>query len=364
MYIKQLQENWEIFGKEDPLWAICTDHSKRFNNWDEQEFFETGSAVIDRAIIWMDESGYPKQRRTALDFGCGVGRLTQPLCDHFKTCIGVDIASSMIELAREYNTHGKNCIYHHNENDNLSCFKDDTFDLVFTEHVLQHIHPAIAKRYVAEFIRVLRPGGLARFHCPSAMPTFAYPPENISAELHPLVESVTIKTGGVAVVPVRITNTGDHPIGGQGQINAPVRIFSHWISKATGELLKRHNYMNPPETIIQPGESMEYTCKVPSPPQAGNYALALTPGDHLNRDLPCIGNNIPMVDAEVLPLPKHLSPKTEVNLEKRPQFEVYAIPVQEIEAVITKAGGQIIKIDSTRQNVPGGLEGTRYFVTK
>lgn len=52
---------------------------------------------------------------TTLDFGCGVGRLTQPLADHFNWFYGVDIVPSMIELANKYNPHGERCKYILNE---------------------------------------------------------------------------------------------------------------------------------------------------------------------------------------------------------------------------------------------------------
>ncbi len=52
---------------------------------------------------------FPKRR--ALDFGCGVGRLTQALARHFNIVDGVDIAPSMIELANQFNRSGGRCRY-------------------------------------------------------------------------------------------------------------------------------------------------------------------------------------------------------------------------------------------------------------
>src|SRR5690606_5197313 len=44
---------------------------------------------------------------------------------------------------------------------------DGTFDLVFSTLTLQHLPPRVALRYVTEFGRVLRPGGLALFQAAS-----------------------------------------------------------------------------------------------------------------------------------------------------------------------------------------------------
>ncbi|RCV47080.1 methyltransferase domain-containing protein, partial [Marinitenerispora sediminis] len=41
----------------------------------------------------------------------------------------------------------------------LGAFEDASFDLVYTDLVLQHLPPALARGYLAEFTRVVRPGG-------------------------------------------------------------------------------------------------------------------------------------------------------------------------------------------------------------
>jgi ubiquinone/menaquinone biosynthesis C-methylase UbiE len=72
----------------------------------------------------------------------------------------------MIELARR-NNQFENCTFHLNSALNLGLFPDDHFDLVYSNIVLQHVHPSCSKRYLAEFIRVLKPQGMAVFQLPS-----------------------------------------------------------------------------------------------------------------------------------------------------------------------------------------------------
>src|SRR6266702_8282411 len=99
MSLLEVKRNWEEFAQTDPLWAILTDPTKRGGGWSPAEFFASGEAEIDGVLKAGQELGFPRARRRALDFGCGVGRLTQAMCRHFDACDGIDIAPTMIEEA-------------------------------------------------------------------------------------------------------------------------------------------------------------------------------------------------------------------------------------------------------------------------
>lgn len=99
----------------------------------------------------------------ALDFGCGVGRLTQALAQHVDEVDGVDISPSMVAHAQQLNRWPHKCRYHVNCRSDLQVFPDDHFDFIYSSITLQHIEPSFAKLYIREFIRVLRPKGVAVF---------------------------------------------------------------------------------------------------------------------------------------------------------------------------------------------------------
>jgi SAM-dependent methyltransferase len=103
----------------------------------------------------------------ALDSGCGLGRLTQPMSRHFKRTYGVDISPTMIAEASRINRFGNSCKYILNKSADLHIFRDDKFDFIYTKIVLQHIPPEITKSYIVEFLRVLKPGGVLLFQLPS-----------------------------------------------------------------------------------------------------------------------------------------------------------------------------------------------------
>ena len=107
------------------------------------------------------------QNKKALDFGCGVGRLTQALAIYFEEVYGIDIAPSMIKLAKEYNRYDNKCKFYLNTTDDLKIFPKNSFNFIYSNITLQHIKTLYTKRYLKEFIRVLKPHGLLIFQLPS-----------------------------------------------------------------------------------------------------------------------------------------------------------------------------------------------------
>lgn len=167
MELEALQKNWNKAGKEDPYYAILSDPQKMGNKWGIDDFFNTGVKEIDTIMKYIESLGIEIQQRNVLDFGCGIGRLTQPLNNYFDEVYGIDIAPSMIELANKYNCHIDKCKYFLNESDDLKLFNDNYFDFIYTNIVLQHIEPKYTKKYLLEFIRILAPGGILIFQLPS-----------------------------------------------------------------------------------------------------------------------------------------------------------------------------------------------------
>jgi SAM-dependent methyltransferase len=167
MTLRRLKRQWDALGKRDPLWAVIADPQRRGGRWDLEEFFDTGVGEIDGLMGYLASLGLEVSRGRALDFGCGVGRLTQGLAAHFAEADGVDIAPSMIHLAVTHNRYGQRCRYHLNQRPNLGLFDDDTFDLVYSNLTLQHIEPRYSRAYIGEFLRILVPGGALVFQLPA-----------------------------------------------------------------------------------------------------------------------------------------------------------------------------------------------------
>ena len=115
----------------------------------------------------LSKLGVDVNKKRAMDFGCGVGRLTQALWDVFEGVVGIDISYSMIENAGKSNKFGDRFEFQVNTTDALAPLDDASFDFVYSNISLQHSPPEASSKYIAEFFRVLRPGGVALFQVPS-----------------------------------------------------------------------------------------------------------------------------------------------------------------------------------------------------
>src|SRR5215216_1102715 len=98
MSLSRLRRQWEAHGRRNALAAILT-VSVDQPEWDEAGFLETGRRQVAHLMKECDSLLPNRRRRRALDFGCGIGRLTIPVADYYDEVVGVDIATSMVEIA-------------------------------------------------------------------------------------------------------------------------------------------------------------------------------------------------------------------------------------------------------------------------
>jgi SAM-dependent methyltransferase len=298
MNLENLQQEWNSLGKTDPLWAILSDPTKRHGKWDASEFFQTGQEWISLVMDYIASLEFQIERNAALDFGCGVGRLTQALCTYFERCYGVDIAPSMIEQANRYNRHGSRCQYILNMDDHLVFIADNSIDFVYSILVLQHMSPRYSKNYIREFLRIVRPGGLVIFQLPGevlppqyhenhsrsvaldALPATAYR-ANITLTTVPFGADpnscITATPGHQWLLQVRVRNTSDvtWPALGRSDSKYQIQLGNRWhprsgdpsdsTSTDDGRTVLPHD--------LYPGEEVDVPLLVTAPNQPGPWVL-------------------------------------------------------------------------------------------
>jgi SAM-dependent methyltransferase len=168
------QRDWEDLARLDPLWAIASAPDRRHGAWDDDEFMATGRRKAARIVRRLNALGVPAARRRALDFGCGVGRVTIPLADHFDEAVGVDIAPAMVDQARTRAAARDDVCFLLDERENLALLDGERFDLVYTALVLQHLASREqVSRCARALARLVAPGGVLMAQMPSRLAPWA-----------------------------------------------------------------------------------------------------------------------------------------------------------------------------------------------
>ena len=149
---------WDQWAERDPLWFMLGTVTSL------EGLMGSGQTEIRAFLQHASAQGMTFGRGCAIDFGCGVGRLTQALGEHFERAIGVDVSQRMVEQAQQYNRFDEKVSYVVVPATSKQLpFQDDSADLIYSVNTLFHIPPHRTKHYIMEFLRIMKPDGLMVF---------------------------------------------------------------------------------------------------------------------------------------------------------------------------------------------------------
>ena len=151
------REFWDRSATVDAIHAI--------SDQDDAESFETSGRADAEPLIPL----LPAGGGSALEIGCGIGRILQHLAPSCTALHGIDISAEMIQQARQRLAHLPNVQLHVGNGYDLAPLDDHSLDLVFSQFVFQHMPKTTVYNYFVEAGRVLRPGGLFRFQVPNIL---------------------------------------------------------------------------------------------------------------------------------------------------------------------------------------------------
>jgi SAM-dependent methyltransferase len=157
---EQMRADWNRRAREDVHFYVAFGRRSQ----QEQEFLESAAEVT--SALEPEFSRLPPEsagKRSALEIGCGPGRLMRPMSRHFGEIHGVDISDEMIRLANDQLKDVPHARAHLTPDSSLSMFADGSFDFVYSYIVFQHIPSRdVVLNYLGESGRVLKPGGILR----------------------------------------------------------------------------------------------------------------------------------------------------------------------------------------------------------
>jgi SAM-dependent methyltransferase len=373
MDLKELQQNWEDLAKKDAMWAVLTGPAGERREWNVEAFFQSGVDEINMILGRLREAGATIGSARALDFGCGVGRLTQALCGHFERADGVDIAASMLDQARKLNRFGERCTYHLNQTDDLSVFPGDTFDFIYSNITLQHMEPRYSRRYIEEFFRIVRPGGAVVFQIPGRLIPTAHavtrspdplPAAAAQASIEPPATKLRCAPGALVPLHVIVRNSGTQlwPALAEDDGSYSVRLGNHWFGRGGWRFSKLHwrlHAFDDARAALQhdvgPGEVVGIGLLVTAPIEPGTYRLELDMVQENVRWFAQAGSPIAQIEVQV----DAKLPRDAVE-GLPPRMEMHGIPRPEVEALIASCGGVVLAADA--DDAPGrDWESFRYF---
>jgi len=156
--IKKSKEKWNSLARKNAQYYIWTEKEK----FTDDEFRKSGIRDY-KTYIKNDELLNQKLQKihakTALEIGCGVGRVTEYFKDDFEKIYGIDISEEMIQRAKKRLPH-EQFTFIANNGSHLP-LENETIDFIFSYIVFQHIPSyKIIKEYMNEIYRVLKPGGI------------------------------------------------------------------------------------------------------------------------------------------------------------------------------------------------------------
>ncbi len=361
----QQERVWEEWARADPLWAILSEPSLKGGNWDLVEFFKSGEQNIQAVLAELAERGLTPKFGRCLDFGCGVGRLTQALANVFDRCDGVDISTTMVELARQYNKHGDRCHYHVNLEPDLALFPDESFDFVYSTIVLQHNPPENAARYIQEFCRLLAPGGVAAFDMTTSLNVPTMPAGSHHADVTITSQVPTLRAGDQHVLEVSVTNTSGHdwPAG------CWLAAGNHWQSvRPDGVHILDDARAVMPDGLAA-GATLALRLTVTAPSTPGRYQLQVDVVEESIAWFADHGSRPATTEVKVERATSRFSrgkaqAQAVVVAAADPElFTMNGLPRERVEGIVTEAGCSVVEAVPSDQ---GGIhwEGYRYYVSK
>lgn len=173
--LEQMAENiareWRHFGETEPHWSVVTGDEFKPASIAENidAFYELGRDDVFYIICALKRNGVWKgEGVTALDFGCGVGRLSLALAPHVSHVTGIDISPAHLVHAKQraeqtgIGNVAFNPIGTIQEIDLLP-----KFDLIISLIVLQHNPPPVMVELLKKLLSRLAAGGTAVIQIPT-----------------------------------------------------------------------------------------------------------------------------------------------------------------------------------------------------
>lgn len=195
--IKESKDKWNKLAKKNARYFVMTDFGEDIT---ESQFRETGKKDYEQLIkddnLLMEKLGNFSDK-TALEIGCGAGRVTEFISQHFKKVFAVDISEKMIDEGRQRLGNVTNIEFISIDGTHYPTISDSSIDFVFSYIVFQHMsNKKVVMKNFEEIMRVLKEGGIAKIQVrglPTNKLNWFYGPSFTKKDIENLATKLNIK---------------------------------------------------------------------------------------------------------------------------------------------------------------------------
>lgn len=152
----EMARDWDARARLNAKYFIAAEDWKT-----EEEFWVSGDHVVSEWVLHHVELA---REATALEIGCGIGRLLKPMARRVTRVIGVEVSPEMARMGRAVFASVPSVEIMLADGRTLGGVSDGSVDFCYSFVVFQHLPDVeILNSYCREVARVLVAGGLFRF---------------------------------------------------------------------------------------------------------------------------------------------------------------------------------------------------------
>lgn len=186
--LEHIQGVWTRLGAEQPHWSVVStsDFKPEQIGTTIGRFHESGKVEAANLARLLARVGVNIPHSiTALEYGCGVGRVTRWLANMFQRVIGVDISVNHLAEARKYLEAEKVSNVDFIQISRLKEIDElPSYDFLYSKIVLQHNPPPIIARVFDVLCSRLRAGGVGVVQIPTYKVGYSFKASEYLSKMH------------------------------------------------------------------------------------------------------------------------------------------------------------------------------------
>lgn len=175
--VAKLRSRYAKVGPTEPHFAVAVESIEALNSIDKNisQFWATGHVQAHKLLQPLEGFGLTGlDSKTAVEFGCGIGRLSLGLASKFKQLHSYDVSDSQITLAKKASVDAAvhNCQFHLSSGNPFAALEPT--DFFYSINTFQYYPPPIIHQFIRNALRSLKPDGLALFQVPTFQSGYSF----------------------------------------------------------------------------------------------------------------------------------------------------------------------------------------------